>query len=388
MGKRMLAVLFVLMLVVFALTDSHVVMDTVSQVWKTLGAGRTVNVQAEISQFTFVQKEGFFRQYDFIEANGLAHVIMGTRWMNAVYKLGNGYLASADPQMDTSAHALSVLALDKELRDRGIAFVYVQAPKEVDRNDTALPNGFHDFSNQNANDFVQTLRAAQLPVLDLREQIEQEGLNLYDLFFNTDHHWTPDAGFWAFREIMAEFSARYGVAVEARVIDAAQYEREVYPGTFLGSHGKRTGRYFAGMDDMTLIKPKFETALAMYLPHRGEERIGTFEEVMFRRQNLEKENLFERNNYYTYLGANYENARFRNENALGKEKVLLVSDSFSMVVIPYFALAFQQVDTIDLRYYLEVETLLQYIDREKPDYLVMLYTAGSLSDKVLFGFGI
>ena len=392
MPKKILAISFVAMLILFCAMSFHAVTDAASRVIKTVTQGKKPIVEAEVEQFAKDQRSAFFRIDDFIDVNGLAHAMMGQRWMNGRVKLDDGRLIQVFGEKDLSHwHAESIASLSEVLQERGISFLYVQAPVGIDPTDRGVPPGIHDFSNQNMDSLLKALRGAQTPVLDLREKIKDDGLELYDLFFKTDCHWTPDTGLWAFGKISQELKVRYGMAVEERIADPEQYEREVFKGIFLGSDGKRTGKFFAGMDEMTLLKPKYETELSQFVQQEGTEesgieRSGTFEEVVFRRKNLEKKNL-KRNPYYAYLGDIYGRGIYRNALAKRPEKILFISDSFGLVVIPYFALAFQEVHTIEPRRYVG-GTIIDYIDQEKPDCVVMMFFPGTFFDENIFSFGL
>ena len=78
----------------------------------------------------------------------------------------------------------------------------------------------------------------------------------------------------------------------------------------------------------------------------------------------------------------------RVENLLGGngKRLLVLQDSFSLVVIPFFSLGYERVDYLDLR--LWDGDLLAYIDETQPDMVLVLYNPGALEDNntVMFEF--
>lgn len=115
-----------------------------------------------------------------------------------------------------------------------------------------------------------------------------------------------------------------------------QYNYEVHENYFLGSQGKRTGLTYAGLDDVTVITPKYDTNYKYNIPVKNIEKQGTYEEAL----------LFDDyfgNDYYNddptrvYTGDNYSLSIIKNELAKNDTKILLVRDSFSRVISPFLA---------------------------------------------------
>ena len=68
------------------------------------------------------------------------------------------------------------------------------------------------------------------------------------------------------------------------------------------------------------------------------------------------------------------------------KRLLVLQDSFSLVVIPFLSLGYEQVDYLDLR--LWGGDLLGYMDETRPDAVLILYNPGALEDNntVMFEF--
>jgi hypothetical protein len=95
-------------------------------------------------------------------------------------------------------------------------------------------------------------------------------------------HWKPESGFWATGLICEELSSRYGFEYNEYYTDINNYNLKVYEDWFLGTEGKKVGRYFTarGVDDITLITPKFETSMVEKQPMKNQTRSGSFEETV------------------------------------------------------------------------------------------------------------
>ena len=88
----------------------------------------------------------------------------------------------------------------------------------------------------------QLLEEAGVPYLDLREEMQAEGISVTDAFYTTDHHWKPQTGLWAFGKILEKLETTGAIpSVDPVYTDPGNYSFEIHENTFLGSSGKRTG---------------------------------------------------------------------------------------------------------------------------------------------------
>ena len=248
----------------------------------------------------------------------------------------------------------------------------MQAPYKIDPDQDLLPPGVYDYANQNVDGLLKAIESANVPTLDLRMRIRQEGMDFFSMFYRTDLHWTTQAGFWAFQKAAKELNERFGYEIDQHTSDGGQYQLETFKNIFLGSAGKRTGAYYAGVDDFSLLKPLFATDLSVEVPQAGISVRGSFEDVFFHRENLRCG--FLTNPYFAYMGTSYQKT-IKNHLPSNGKKVMIVKDSFAEVVIPYFAVAFQQVEAVDLRF-AHSKSLLEQIDAVQPDLVVFIQSRG------------
>ena len=357
--------------------------------------GNTNNEAPNSKQYGFYQsvralqrraENGFdligFRLY-FVELNGGIHSILGKRVVldadasQSVIKLNNGYLTTVrDTQSPLiEEHAENVIALYENLTERGIDFLYINAPFKIDKYDTQLPNGLSDYTNSDADKFLNILIQSNVPTVDLREELRQAGLNHYDLFFRTDHHWTPEAGLWAAGLVMNKYLPQYRYG-NADLYDISNYYVDTHEQIFLGSWGRRTGRLYAGLDDISVITPNFETELYVSIPHRGYAKSGSFLETVIDPDDI---------TYNRYIGGNAD-ARIVNATGNGKTCVV-IGDSFSRVVLPFIALEFSEVYRYDTRQIPGDMTAYEYIELHNPDVVIVIYNPTAQTDYEMMQFG-
>ena len=322
--------------------------------------------------------------HPFITLNGGVERVFGKRAVNERYRLDNGKLTYVIPELDMNKIAARTVDFAHYVEERGIPFVYVNALFYLDEDDKQLPPSIEDYGNENADRFLALLREAGITALDLREREKAAGIDHYSHFFNTDHHWTPEMGFWAFTEIQAYLSGLDpSWTAEPEISDFNSYGVEVRENCFLGSNGRRVGVWYAGKDDFSVITPNFDTALEVWSSRDGCARRGTLADCLFYPELFDADP-YEASLYDFYCGGD-EWMDIRNlaaEKGLtycgNGKRILLVKDSASLVVIPWLSLACGEIRTYDLRF--EDERLPDLIASWQPDLVMVLYNPGALED--------
>lgn len=261
--------------------------------------------------------------------------------------------------------------------DNGAHFLYCQAPAKEYYN--SFPSNTINCNVENKEKLVKSLEDKGVPYLDYMNTFEEEGIPTDELFYRTDHHWKEYPGFVAYQSLCRELKMRYGFEYSQEYADYSNYCVKDYSNSFLGSVGKKVGRYFTwqGLDDFRLITPKFETNMTEEQPIKGETRSGTFEESVLYMDYLNGD-FYKTNPYSVYSGGDFRLQIMKNNlNPQGK-KILLIRDSFACVVAPFLALQTSELHICDMR---DMDGMIgdkmnmkDYIKEIKPDYVVVLYT--------------
>jgi len=313
-----------------------------------------------------LQNKGFY-----INLHGLVARLMGQRYINERIKLDNGHLTEEVGKEDTAFAAMQLEKMRDMQKERGKGFLFVMAPNQLPKYEDIMPPGYTNYSNENADELLGFLEAANVPTLDLREEMFKEGMDHRDAFFVTDHHWTPETGLWAYTKIIEKLIQTGTIEpVDSPSLDTEEYNVEIFEDIFLGSFGKRTGRFFAGLDDFSVLTPKFETYYSVTTPYRGDiDKQGSFSEIIINKSEMEG-NLFENNPYVTYGYAMNGIVRYKNEAAPVDLKVMAIGDSFSHVTYIYLPFIFSECDQVDMRY-IKVD-FNEYYTEYDPDIVIML----------------
>lgn len=294
-----------------------------------------------------------------------------------VIKLNNGYLTFLYKWKDMKSPANHLIHFNQSLKELHIPLLYIQAPFKIDKYNTQLPEGLKDTTNQNADEFLSYIDGA-VDYVDLREEIYKDGLSHYELFFKTDHHWKPEAAFWAYGKIRRILNEKYRFDIDAEYGNFSRYEVKKYENYFLGSQGKRTGLLYAGTDDISLIYPKFETKFIFKVPDRGIEKNGDFLHTMFDFKHVERRDYFGKDPYSVYAGADYPLNIITNQTTSSRKKIVLIKDSFFRPLSLFLAMDCEKIYIVDLRRYNNKFSLLAFIKAIKPDIVLVGYNPSLL----------
>ncbi len=327
----------------------------------------------------------FIELYGGVQALSDRTVVEDVDPQYSVVKLTDGTVTfiNAEPK-DVTGHGRAVVRLAQALEEREVPLLYVQAPQKLQENDDRLPTGVTDYGNDYADQILGVLAENNVATLDLRETLADTGRDWSSFFFRTDHHWTPEAAFTAHQTLAQVLETDYGFTIPEENTDSAAFTRTNLSDFFLGSQGKRVGSLYAGVDDIEVWTPNFDTDFTYSIPIYDMERTGPFEESLLFPERIEEKDFFNGNPYTLYAGGDYPMARIYNELSPDRPRIMLLRDSYACVLTPFLALDCGELITVDLRYF--HDDLLTYVDWLEPDLVIVMYTAGSAALDELFDF--
>ena len=338
--------------------------------------------------------ENFKSRNNWININGLFQRLAGVTIVRDagdidVYKMSNGQLTYAYPDNDMEYAAEEIIGLDRFVRDRGMEFMYVQLPCKA-YTDELMPPGTHTYGYADADELITSLNAGNVAVLDLREEIDAAGFSIPELFFNTDHHWKPSTALWAAGVTAARLAGTVeGYVFDPEIYDQENYEKTEYKDWFLGSLGRRTGRFFGGIEDFETLIPRFDTDFHLYTQSQTDgnerEKDGPFADSLMALGYLDEKDLFSDMTYFTYMGNEYRLSTVTNRKAPNDRKILMLRDSFSCTLLPYLALSAGEITAIDMRYYSDLK-LKEYIADNDFDAVIIAYNPSMFREDGAFDF--
>ncbi len=286
-----------------------------------------------------------------------------------------GYFQSPLSEEELRQKTEKILEVQKCTEENGGHFLYGSIP--VNPFYEQIPGNVTSCNQENKEKLRETLQNAGVPVLLFDAALQEAGLSPEEMFFFTDHHWRPRAGFIAAGAVGKELKARYGFAFDPACSDIGNFNIVTYPDWFLGSYGKKVGTWFTwrGADSFDLITPRFETDLSETDSEHSETRRGRFEESVLFPEHM-KRNLYYTNSYLTYCGGDYRLQIITNHQKPDGAKVLLIRDSYSCVLAPFLVLQFGELHIVDDREGSyppgEKVEIYEYIRKERFDYVLVV----------------
>ncbi len=305
-----------------------------------------------------------------------------------VIRADNGYLAGPRyefTEYDVTWRARSVSSLVKAVEENGGKFLYIMAPTKG--YSLSYPPNVKDYTASNCDRFIDLLNQYNVPNINLIESAKKDGISEEEMFFVTDHHWRPNMGLWACEKVSQKLNKEYDFSYDKELWNIENYNVKTYKDWFLGSQGKRVGRYFTplGPDDIDLIVPKFETSITEHQPAKDSTREGTFSETLLYMENINVKDHYALNPYATYSGGDFREQIITNKLLPEGKTALIVRDSYGCAFTPFFSLAFSKLYVVDIRdggYVGDKIHLTSYIKKLKPDYVFVLYTGISEGDSL------
>lgn len=296
---------------------------------------------------------------------------------NGIYQLSDGYWTSLKAKKDMSAHIDAFLSLDKFCKEQNVDFLYVQAPYKVSKYEDTDVSGVVDFSNQNADEVLDSLQKAAVDTLDLREIIHQDGLSHHELFFVTDHHWKGETGLWAAGKIAGILNENYDFQINLELLNPDNFTSVIYEDYFLGSLGRKVTLGRAEPENISLLYPNYETMLHFRIPSIGIDQTGDFS-ITYNMEAVSEIDYYNKDPYHAYSYGDRALIQYKNldKNIDESTKVLLVHDSFGDCMMSFLALGVANLDAIDLRYF--TGSLETYIKETQPDVVILMYNIGEL----------
>ncbi len=339
-----------------------------------------------------VSSEKLSYHKDLINVNSAFQYLEGIRIVEkdgmTVVRAENNYLSSIREKIenvDLQKRAENLEKLKKDAEENGAEFLYIMAPTKGYF--SSYPDNADDYNLSNCLRFLEFLDNKNIPYFNIMERMESDGIKEEDMFFITDHHWRPEMAFWALRETLEHLDFPY----DTEILDLDNYDVKTYENWFLGSQGKKVGKFFTpkGTDDIKLILPKFKTDLTEEQPYKEWSRRGEFKDVLMNLSFIENKDYYHLNPYAAYTGGDFKEQIVTNHKNPDGKTVLIIRDSFACAFTPFLSLASYKTHILDMRDFPEFGNeridVKKYIEKIKPDYVLVLYT-GVTASEVLYEF--
>lgn len=343
--------------------------------------GETINVlysfdnSEPVKQISDIEKEyvnSLWKKKDLLNVYGEFARVLGMRSLfnrSGIFVTDDDYLVLSTGSTTTDYEYYETIEFNEFLEDRGINLLYVNEPtKYTEDSFFAEKFGVETYSNRNMDRFLERIKEAGVDTLDLRESMVNDNLEVEELFYRTDQHWTVPAGLWATRIIANELNERYDYDIDLSIYDENKYIKQEWRNCWLGELGRAVSESYIGLDDYTGMKPDFSTDFT-FKNDDGTTYKGSFDDFV-------DEAVYNTNNDVYYNPSWHYSYDLKNNinNDVANGKVLLVCDSFGHVTQPFLSLGLHEVDWIILRDCDESFSLRDYVVENGYETVIIAYT--------------
>ena len=241
--------------------------------------------------------------------------------------------------------------LNEACAQRGVAFLYVAIPEQSSAFQDRYPEGLFSSAYRDGamrEDFLRGLQARGVPCLDMTPVLLSDADAYYP---KTDHHYNLYGAYEACRQI---FLRLQDMGLDARSLPAPEFTPVQTP--FLGSRARKLMGLFSSEDQL------YTYTLPAGVPFTRRDNGKEVPAAVFDDS---------RNNLYGYyMGGDVAETQL----CTGRPelpKLLIVGDSFTNALECLLYPAFDEMRSLDFRYYTGC-SILEYLDSFQPDVLLLV----------------
>lgn len=325
-------------------------LDSANLVLDTLDTSMTANVE---------------NKYNYVELYGLYNKVLGKYEYNGFDVIkdknnnlfnGNVWSFNLENTTPVDEFAKRVYNMQQKLVGTDTKLYVLSMPLRTAKEYVDVDPGAYiqDYSDV-ADSYLYYCDTFNVDYIDFRRAMKVSGLEYEDLFFKTDHHWTPQAAFISFQYLIEQLKVDgYDLDPNGQYTNIDNYNIENFEECWLGTHAIKTGAsYIDKLESITVITPKYETEFEYGYRYAGDTHIiqaqGSFDETLLNREHIYEQknnNLYEGSAYSVYLNGVCEYDLIINKKNPEGPKVLFIRDSYSSPLAAYFANVCSEVEMI------------------------------------------
>lgn len=312
----------------------------------------------------------FLLRNTFIKIKAAADITSGKLESNGVYKGRDNYLIEdlTVPKKETMDNTLAAMKKFKKRYGR-LDMYFLLAPNAGNILEDKLPT-FVQLADQNKymDRFFKDIKAIGYKPIDTRKALSKAaaapkgyGLRKQEdtqIYYRTDHHWTTDGAFIAYKEASKKMKLK----------DNVSYQRYIVKNDFRGTLASKSGFVNGENDSITLYMPKdnehdFNNSVIYYTDTK--EKTTEFYKL---------DNLNTKDAYTVFGGSNHPIYTIKTP-VKSERRLLLVKDSYANSFIPFLSQNYREIVVVDPRYFFD--NINDIISTEDITEVLFLYNANT-----------
>ncbi len=295
---------------------------------------------------------------EFISLKAAADKTLGVLESNGVYRASNNYLMETlvTPDNENLTETEDAIA-DFASRHAKLNMYFLLAPNAGNILSDYLPATVR-MSDQNGqmDAFFRRMQEAGVKTIDVRDTFRKNRKDI-DLYYRTDHHWTSDGSYLAYRTAIGTLTGE----------KATEYAPKVVKTDFKGTLASKSG-FVNGLNDEIKIylpvkKSRYKNSVIYYTD--TQKKTTSYYQL---------KKLDTKDAYAVFGGSNHPMYTIETPIA-NKRRLLLVKDSYANSMIPFLTQHYREIVVVDPRYYFD--SLEDLIQSERITDVLFLYNANT-----------
>lgn len=286
-------------------------------------------------------------------------LLCGENGAGGVYRGRSGWLFNGPVMVDKTNFHQNLQAMSSFAQSAGAPAYLMAVPTSGAVESEELPADHQPYPDS------QLLAEAKKSLSGSVQWVDITGLfakltNKPALYYRTDHHWTSEGAYMAYRAFCG--------LTKMATVPAAAFAVSNYPG-FYGTIYSKSGLWAAKPDTLSVWQDK-NLHLSVTVSDEIAAKVIRTDSPFFMAQ------LAHPDKYPVFLDGNHSLVTIKNEAAPAR-RLLIIKDSYADCLAPFLAENYREIDLIDLRYFRR-QTVSQYIKNNRPDEVLFVYGLDSL----------
>lgn len=316
------------------------------------------------SEFATYMADQFPARNFFVGMKALSERILLKGENNGVIFGDGGYLVKRFDVTDYDTlkrNVGAISAFSKAAEDAGVDVTVAAAGREADVADSVLPAVYRGATDGYWTALADDFASLGVEWVDLKTPLKELFSRGEYVYYKTDHHWTTYGAYRAY-EILAK-----QIGTSARSQDFFTVERA--SDEFFGTTWSAAGAKWIDPDVIEYYRFDGDDDL---VTDRGDETFDGLYKRSF---------LGEKDKYSSFLGGNAARIDVTSKSG-GREKLLVIKDSFFHSMAPFFAADYDLV-IVDMRY--TTDSVAKIVTGEGIDRVLILLNAETLGEECGLG---
>ena len=353
--QKIFAVIFMVALIGFAVMNFTLnfygIKTTFSEIEKPQEIEEVKSFTAEIDNLT---SNDLLFDHAWNEAYAMVYNALGKNEENSFKYVRdkNGMLYAGNfwntAPVSTSEYVKRLNVIRKKLEGTDTKLVVLMFPQKYyeEWSDGYKGIPYNDY-NLIYDELTAYFRYYSIDFVDYREYFLKNEWKADEIFFTADHHWTIEAAFAGHGELVNYLNEEFDAKLDTYYTDIENYDVVTYEESYMGSQGRDAGMAYVGLDDFTLITPKFEREYYLRVDkgeNDWEEKDGNAFKTLIDTSYLERTDYYDKDLYSIYLSGVLPQQFITNKDNEEGLKVMFIRDSYSSPLAVFFSPYCSQMD--------------------------------------------